>query len=716
MGKTEPGSVSGQKEGGRQVSEEQIIEFLQENIDYMVNNDLVLWMFRKIGWALAKLLSSLIDVGKTLYDFTFSLVDVTKWTGMEDWINEFRPLVQAILIISLAVLGMMYMFGKNKKHNVLTSVLIFAVVVTSSNYLFSQFSSWSVAFKDAVTGDGDLTSGAELIKNNLYDLRYIDDQIGLENMGEGNRPQYESLTDAEVKYIDITETLDWEDFDGDAADILQKELVYVNGNGSGGMLDDVYNGVLWTDMGNSMYFRYIFHWGTYYLEALAAFLIYFCLAYKNVRIIYELLVSRVLVTLQSANLSGKKKLVKILECIRDEYYALCFTAVTLRTFFIFTGFVGEMVDHAGAGGLTRGIVTLFVAFCVIDGSNVLQKITGVDAGLSSVTGKIAAGAHVAQGLQSARMQHQMSRYYRREEQDRKAADSQKRQNMAQGGNPASGTAGGMPPEDGKGKKDGTGAEKAAATGEVKDGKGMERQNMNGTPENADGMKNMDRMQEDMDGMKNMDGRGAAAAAEAGMEGAADPAGSEDGQGQGNLQEDSGQYAKAEADMKRMDQETGGDEAGQRKNPDQSDFGNADGNRKTAPDGNTVQESRTFQKWEEKAAKEKKQEQEKRDAFRETGMPAAKTDPARENTSAGTGRSRTVPDSGNRTSYRSNMPSAGTGNTETGGSSRTAGNSKTAGNGTDRHYRNISEGTVGRDRYVGGEAVPRRQNRKGDETK
>ena len=89
------------------MSEEQIIQFLQENIDYMVNNDLVLWLFRTIGWYLVKGLSYLIGLGKDLYDMTFRLVDITAWTGVDQWINEFRPLIVTLVVVSLVVLGMM---------------------------------------------------------------------------------------------------------------------------------------------------------------------------------------------------------------------------------------------------------------------------------------------------------------------------------------------------------------------------------------------------------------------------------------------------------------------------------------------------------------------------------------------------------------------------------------------------------------------------------
>lgn len=403
------------------MSEEQIIQFLQENIDYMVNNDLVLWLFRTIGWYLVKGLSYLIGLGKDLYDMTFRLVDITAWTGVDQWINEFRPLIVTLVVVSLVVLGMMLMFGKNKNHNVLTSILIFAVVATSSTFLFSTFNNWTIVFKDAVISGEGVADGTALINSNLYDLVYIDEQIGLANMSEWNRPQYTSLSEQEVDYIRITETMDWDDVENsDTKDILKKRLVYRNS--SGNQLVDVSNGVAWTTIGNDLYFRYKFQWFTYFLDALSVLLIYFCLAYKNVRIIYELLVGRVIGTLKASDLSGEKKMVRILSSIRDEYYALCFTAITIRTYFVFTDFVKI---QAGDHGILRGLITLFVTFCVIDGSNIMQQITGVDAGLSSMTGKILAGSHILQGIKNSLYQHQMKSAMKHP-----AGDTKGRENMS----------------------------------------------------------------------------------------------------------------------------------------------------------------------------------------------------------------------------------------------------------------------------------------------
>ena len=115
-------------------------------------------------------------------------------------------------------------------------------------------------------------------------------------------------------------------------------------------------------------------------------------------------------------------MVRILSSIRDEYYALCFTAITIRTYFVFTDFVKI---QAGDHGILRGLITLFVTFCVIDGSNIMQQITGVDAGLSSMTGKILAGSHILQGAKNSLYQHQMKSAMKHP-----AGDTKGRENMS----------------------------------------------------------------------------------------------------------------------------------------------------------------------------------------------------------------------------------------------------------------------------------------------
>ena len=106
------------------MSEAQIIEFLKLNSDFFSTNDIILTAVRTVGWLLVKGLSLLLDCCITLYDWTFGLIDITRWSVLENYLSDYKPLIQAIMMASLVILGFMYMFGKNKKHNVLNSVLI----------------------------------------------------------------------------------------------------------------------------------------------------------------------------------------------------------------------------------------------------------------------------------------------------------------------------------------------------------------------------------------------------------------------------------------------------------------------------------------------------------------------------------------------------------------------------------------------------------------
>ena len=391
------------------MSEAQIIEFLKLNSDFFRTNDIILTAVRTVGWLLVKGFSLLLDCCITLYNYTFGLIDITRWSVLENYLSEYKPLIQAIMMASLVILGFMYMFGKNKKHNVLNSVLILAVIMSASTTIFTELNRFSIAFKDAALSGGSTVNGTELIRTNLYDLYYIDSQIGLENLNsKGKIPQGTSLSKTDVDYINIGEVLDpgTDGLSKNAESILKKRLMSI-GNGEYGLID-AKDGVAWTDFGNTYYYRYTFHYGTYYLTAAAAILIYVCLAYKNTRVIYEIFVSRILVSLYAANLSSERKVVKILESIRDSYFALCFTVISLKSYFLFVEYLNSKTE---INGLARGIIILFIAWCVIDGANIIEKLTGVDAGLSSMTGKLIAAYHMIRGagqtVQQARQFHMM---------------------------------------------------------------------------------------------------------------------------------------------------------------------------------------------------------------------------------------------------------------------------------------------------------------------
>lgn len=376
------------------MTEEEIIRILEDFGEYFQNNNIFAEAFRFLGWMIVKAMASVTDLCSQLYDWAFKLVDITSWTSLDTYLDTYRPLISAILLASIVVLGFMFILGKNKNHPIFSSILMFAVVVTSSNFLFATFNEAAFLFKDTVAGTGE-GNAYEVIADNTYDLLYIDQQIGLANMKEGGIPRAEELTEKDVELMDITETIDYgSDYitTDEAKDILKKKLV-IRQDGER-WLDDVYNGVAWTDMFNEFYFRYKVNFGTVIISILALMLVYILLAYKCVAIIFELLAGRILAVLYAGNMSGNQKMVRILLSIRDGYFALCFTAVSLKLFLLMQSFMSSKDDMPG---LIRGSLLLFMAWCVINGANLMEKITGVDAGLSGGAGKLIALQHLVGG-------------------------------------------------------------------------------------------------------------------------------------------------------------------------------------------------------------------------------------------------------------------------------------------------------------------------------
>lgn len=171
------------------MSEAQIIEFLKLNSDFFSTNDIILTAVRTVGWLLVKGLSLLLDCCITLYDWTFGLIDITRWSVLENYLSDYKPLIQAIMMASLVILGFMYMFGKNKKHNVIHSVLILMVVMSASTTIFTELNRFSIAFKDAALSGGSTVNGIAVMKSrNLYRFNYMtsaDLENGLGEIGTG---------------------------------------------------------------------------------------------------------------------------------------------------------------------------------------------------------------------------------------------------------------------------------------------------------------------------------------------------------------------------------------------------------------------------------------------------------------------------------------------------------------------------------------------------
>lgn len=433
-------------------------------------------------------------------------------------------------------------------------------------------------------------------------------------------------------------------------------------------------------------------------------------------------------------------MVRILSSIRDEYYALCFTALTIRTYFIFTDFVKiQTGDH----GILRGLITLFVTFCVIDGSNIMQQITGVDAGLSSMTGKILAGSHILQGAKNSLYQHQMKSAMKHS-----AGDTKGRENMS---DLHGSRVGMMEFRDPNAQMDSdlTGKEKHAAS-ETDAGKEAERE-ASAYPNGQTDAGNETPMEEAMQEFKDTGGQDADASMEA-MERDLEP-GNSDVEQRGMDPEDSGvktmeqeENSAAGQEMDAMDQDA------ERNSVRGSGAGEQEAYTKMEPAGEPAKKGTMFDRWAAKSAGQgaaagEETGESARSAFPEDGEAKhtppfpepgqnekskgkqegspSQNHPAFSEPQRNQGQEKKEPGQIRRETQRSAFQEKGNGaggqagkvtyeRTESHRSADSKVEKKATIPTSEGRSAKITEEQNGRDRYVGGEAVPRRGNSKWSE--
>lgn len=162
-----------------------------------------------------------------------------------------------------------------------------------------------------------------------------------------------------------------------------------------------YDGLTSANIGNQFFYRYSFDFWSCLLQLLSLSLLFLALCYKNVRIAYELVVSRLLAFLFAADIGGGEKLKNTLLFVRDTYLTMCVCVLSVKLYEIMVG----LVTSFGITGIGKGIVCLLIAYAVIDGPNLVERILGMDAGLSSSVGRAMAlfGAGRAAGRTAARL-------------------------------------------------------------------------------------------------------------------------------------------------------------------------------------------------------------------------------------------------------------------------------------------------------------------------
>lgn len=434
-------------------------EFYVKNQSWLVSNDFLADALRSIGWFIIKFLKMLVDACQGLYKNSIGLLDFTNYKKVNDLIEEYKLAYTSIMTLSLMYLGYSFIISKDKKINLFKSLFLsvfcFSALIgvmckvntAVESFAISTAGSSSTSTTIIVNQTYDLLKGIEKhnlefdisdskttdvtkIAENSIDLIKINEVVNYNNpnlpedaaslfsvrlAGTGTAKDYkESIQEFTKQLTNISELeggsvvrgllflfltnskegKDLTEYLKQLANLKDDDIVYLFtplNEGFSLPFDDnsTHNGFM-----NEYYYRY--HVGYFpIIITLCAFVIVFiAMSYKAIRCIYELTVKRILALLYSADLNGTQKTLKILSSIRDGYIVIMLSSILIKLFIFMYLYVSEQKFNT----LTESILLIMIALVVVDGPDIIQQLTGIDAGLSGGVGKMMAAYHIGKGV------------------------------------------------------------------------------------------------------------------------------------------------------------------------------------------------------------------------------------------------------------------------------------------------------------------------------
>lgn len=364
---------------------EQILEQFSE---YFNINDIFIRIIFLGGIWIVKGLYFLVSQAENLLTEMFVFLDFTTYPAIQEIIQYVIPMGIMFMIIAVTFVGFLIMLGneKIKIPTVFKNVVIAAIIILllpTSITLLNQLTKSGAAY---VKGDIEEGLAFNVIKENVYDVLYLD-KIGyspdfVTKKNNLTKDVYERMDPS-----DWGETINTDDYMLNNPEVFNNKLVVTSdGNFEMKELDQKMLTIF-----KEYYMRYDVNFGIIIGNFLVLILVFVLTSLKMARIIYEIVVNQVLLTLTAlVDISTGERVKKVIPELLSGFLAIGLFFLLIRLYIIASSFVGTM----DISSLAKMIILIAVSFAVIDGPNLIEKLIGVDAGLKDAW-RTAAGVYTA---------------------------------------------------------------------------------------------------------------------------------------------------------------------------------------------------------------------------------------------------------------------------------------------------------------------------------
>lgn len=335
-----------------------------------------------ISWWIIYQLKELVDAANYLLQSIYKMSDFIFTDTVMAFIRSFHTVLWIPFGISVLVLGYTLIFHTtDTRPKVIQNLTIAIMVICALPTIMLSIKDMTFLGVDVVNNysieqgeslDNSNVSYAEkIILDNLSDLKYMESQNWDEDLLIRKKNHLSSIDS-----VDITERL-WADQVKSTDDVFDKYLQY---DENGDVTVENIDRSNWIWLLSPVYYRYNFNFLSMFLALAASVIALFFTAYKVARLIWELAVHQFLAVMFAASdLTNGQRIKQVLQSIANTFVVIFLTSVLLQFFQLGV----QYINNQNINGLVRGFILLFWALACVDAPNIIERILGIDAGISS---------------------------------------------------------------------------------------------------------------------------------------------------------------------------------------------------------------------------------------------------------------------------------------------------------------------------------------------
>lgn len=388
-------------------------EILVQFQDYFHQYDIFQSFLRILAWGITKFLKFLSEGMESFVDKAYKLINFTTSSNVNSFLTKLGPLLYISFAIGIVGLGVHLIFGNNRSNKIVTNLLLAVLVTSSLPLLMKNGNDLVLTFRKAVLQEEDGQTSTAIIKSGIADLRYMESKKF--KFKKNDTQPFNNIKNTNISLININETIEPSGFrlfgtiqidldltDGDGWSISfsdggpfanyldinekgQRKVKEISNTGFLGIFPPAY------------YYRYDVQFVNIWISLIANIFVLFFSSFKVIKIIFDLAFSQIFTMfLAGTDLTNGQKLKKALENIISSYIVLLLMTMIHKFYLLGVAYI----NAKSWSGLVEALLILFIAIAVIDAPDIVEKVLGIDAGISKGANMITSvyyGSQMAKG-------------------------------------------------------------------------------------------------------------------------------------------------------------------------------------------------------------------------------------------------------------------------------------------------------------------------------